>query len=356
MKNKKYIFITASFTIIIGMLFLVGNFFLFKVPQSTLWIENCFLKKDSYANSINEKKIIFTSGSNTLYGIETHLIENILQIPTVNMAIHAGLKTDYILYRTKKIAKSGDIVILPFEYQNYLWDGEEEETRTHYILTHDKKYFLNELNIKEKLTILSSVKPFDFLKAIKEQAVTLKEKEIGKGYTSITLNKNGDETYKSGILSKQYEPFEFKQSFRKTKGLQKILDFSKWCKENNIQLFITFPNTINHPEYYKEPYSKYFENLISFFKTNSINVIGKPTDFLYPKDYFYDTNYHMNNKGAKIRTLHFLQILEKNYLKDFGVLVTKENIDIHLQNLKNQIQSYELNTSYISPPPNKKLL
>jgi hypothetical protein len=345
MSNRNFIIHSILFIFLIGIFFLLLKYSFYKVPKSSLWIQNCFIKKDGYALSINDKKIVFTSGSNSLYGMETNIIEDTLGIPTVNMAIHAGLKTDYILYRTKNILKSGDIVILPLEYQNYLWNGEEESTRTGYILTHDKNYFLTELDFYEQLSLLLSVKPFDLGKSFKEKFQLLKEQEIGKGYTSVTLNKNGDETYKNGILSKKHEPFELQKSFIETKGLSEIVKFSKWCKKNRIKLFITFPNTINHTEYYKEPYTSYFENLISFFKNNDIYVIGKPTDFLYSKNYFYDTNYHMNSIGAKIRTFEFLQILEENYPKDFGVLVTKENIDKHLQNLKSQIKAYDLNTT-----------
>ncbi len=336
MNSKKFITTTIGLIFIIGIFFLIVNFLFFNAPKTTLWINNCFIKKDNYARSINKKKIVFASGSNTLYGMETCLIENIFQIPTVNLAIHAGLKADYILYRAKKVLKNGDIAILPFEYQNYLWDGEEEEARTYYILTHDKNYFLTELDFYEKLSLLASIKPFEFIKTGKEHLSDLKEQEIGHGYTSVTLNKNGDETYKNGVTAKAYEPFQLKESFRETKGLKKILEFSKWCTDNNIKLFITFPNTINHTEYHKEPYTKYFEDLIKFFKQNNIDIIGKPTDFLYPKNYFYDTSYHMNLYGANVRTLDFMKIISENHLKYFGAKLTKENIEVHLTKLKTE--------------------
>ena len=139
---KRFIFATFSFTILLTFLFGIINLFFYKVPQNTLWIKNCFTIKDKYADSIKTKKIVFSSGSNTLYGLNTIEIEKNIGIKSVNLAIHAGLQTDYILYRTKKVLKPGDIVVLPFEYQMLTWNGEDDDTRTDYILTHDKIFFL----------------------------------------------------------------------------------------------------------------------------------------------------------------------------------------------------------------------
>jgi hypothetical protein len=299
-----------------ALCFGILNLLFYARPQSTLWIENCFKKKDNYAKSILDNKIVFTSGSNTLYGMETHLIEKQLNVPVVNMAIHAGLGTDYILYRAKQVLKSGDIIVIPFEYENFIWDGKNDETRTDYILSHDKNYFFKELNLLEQLTMIYSIPPIKLINSLKEQFRISEEAKIGEGYSSLTLNKNGDETFKTGMqkIVLNSKPFKLPR-FNSTLGLLKIKDFDKWCKNNNIKLFITFPNTINHEEYYKETYTNYFDFLIKYFFDNEIEIIGKPTDSLYPVEYFYDTKYHLNIEGSKIRTNEFLNKLKIALLK-----------------------------------------
>ena len=112
------------------------------------------------------------------------------------MAIHAGLQTDYILYRTKKVLKPGDIVVLPFEYQMLTWNGEDDDTRTDYILTHDKEFFFSDLTLGQQLSMIYSISIKDFLKSIEQQLKTPSKSKNGEGYTSDTLNKNGDETLK----------------------------------------------------------------------------------------------------------------------------------------------------------------
>lgn len=319
MSNKRFLILSIPFLILICLIFSILNFYFYKVPFSTLWINNSFIQKENYAKSIQEKKIVFTSGSNTLFGMETNIIEKELGVPAVNMAIHAGLKTEYILYRVKNILNSGDIVILPFEYQNLTWDGKTEETYRDYVLTHDKEYF-KKMSIKEQFNFITSITPYALIKSSIEQKRTLIEPEIGKGYNSITLNKNGDEAYKEGTKTGfKTIPFELPNPYNiETYGLLKIKEFSKWCKESNIKLFVTFPNTVNLKEYYKEPYTSYFNFLIEYFIKNDIEVIGKPADSLYPREYFYDTNYHMNSNGAKIRTYEFLDKFKKQ-IKEYDL-------------------------------------
>ncbi|MEV9617112.1 hypothetical protein [Aliarcobacter butzleri] len=312
MTDKKFIILSIPLLITIFILLMIFNFYFYKIPFGTLWIHNSFIKKDNYAKSIQNTKIVFTSGSNTLFGMETNIIEKELNIPTVNMAIQGGLKTEYILYRTKNILKTGDIVVLPMEYQNLTWNGNIEETYRDYVLTYDKNYF-NNMPIKEQLSFLFSITPYKLVKSSIDKKRTLIEPEMEKTYNSNTLNKNGDVIYKEGTKTGfKTIPFELPNPYNiETYGLLKIKEFAKWCEDNKIKLLVSFPNTVNLKEYYDKPYTNYFNFLINYFEKNNIQVIGKPTDSLYPIQYFYDTDYHLNNYGAKIRTYKFLEELKK---------------------------------------------
>jgi hypothetical protein len=310
--HKLFIKLILLFTLIAFLIFGTLNYFLYKVPQNTLWINNSFVIKDNYAKSINIPKIVFTGGSSVLYGVNTIDIEKELNTPTVNMAIHAGLQADYIIHRAKSILKSGDIVILSFEYEALRWNGEQNPARTDYILTHDKMYF-NNMNFYEQLSMIYSINSTDLFKSIIQQIKTPVKLVVGKnvrGYNADSLNINGDETYKNGIRPTvsdyNHIPFPL-HDLKETIGLSKIKDFSLWCKNNNIKLFITYPNMINQEEYYQDSYLNYFRFLKGYFNDNDIKVIGSPHDAMYPLKYFYDTSYHMNEKGSQIRTKNLIK-------------------------------------------------
>ena len=166
--------------------------------------------------------------------------------------------------------------------------------------------------------MLFTIDPLQLLKSIKQQYfVAIKEPEPGKGYSSVSLNKNGDHMYKKGrketmFIPNLHKPIKLEYDFTgDEKGLEDIKKFSIWCKNNNINFFMTFPNTISHKEYFEEPYLSYFNHLMNYFNSHNINVIGKPSDAFYDLELFYDTNYHMNNKGAIIRTNNLIKQLDK---------------------------------------------
>lgn len=306
---KNYKILVLKYIILISLLFIISgvlNYFFYSSKVTTEWVANSFVKKDAYAMSINKPKIVFSGGSNVLFGIETHYIEKFFNIPTVNFGLNAGLKTDYLIYRTKQILNNGDIVILPLEYENFTWSGSQSKMRINHILTHDKTFFNEQMSIKDQLLMLYSIKPYDLLKS------KLVKNDKNKEYDSKTLNKNGDETKKNFLKESLKKtiitPFKI-TDFYESKGLIEIKKFNKWCKKNNINLYLTFPNTVKLSEYNNIKYKEYFANLLNYFKTNDIKIIGKPLDFMFPLDFFYDSTYHLNEVGSKIRTEQFIKMM-----------------------------------------------
>jgi len=313
--NKKIIQI--FFISILSSMILISlvNYIFYKVPLSTSWIKEVYLKKDSYAKSILQPKLIVTGGSGVLFSVETNYLEKKLNVPVVNLGVNAGLKSDYILYRTKKDLNSGDSVLIILEYPNLVWNGEQSTMRTDYILTHDKNFFLFEMSLLDKITMLNSIAtPLQYIRAIKQNRVVPNESKKGSKYNSDTINANGDETLKKsknkGLDIKKFMPFIIPDNVE-TKGLLSVLKFNKWCIKNNIKVLVSFPATLRHKEYFTKEYQKYFTNLINYLLKNNLKIIGKPSDFLYDTQYFYDTNYHLNTKGA---AMHTKQLYKKNQL------------------------------------------
>jgi len=290
-------------------------------PKRVLWVKNALIKKNEFVQNINSNKLIFTGGSATLFGVRTKDIQNSLGIPTVNMAIHAGLRLDYIIFQAKKVLKPGDSVIIPLEYQLLLYDGESEHnlTRSAYMFTHDHRFF-NSLNGVQQLKEGLSVLPKDIYDAyILNRNFDNKEVKIGMGYNSSTINKNGDESYhpNSDLIREKIgkgiiKPFKVPgYGFRETRSLKEIRKFNRWCKLNKINFFMTYPNVLAFDVFKAPQYKRYFRDLENYYHEYGIQTIGKPLDYFYSVDYFYDTPYHLNKKGMTIRTEQLLQQLKK---------------------------------------------
>jgi len=62
--------------------------------------------------------VIFVSGSNALYSIDSMVIQRRIDRPVTNAAVHWGLAI-YMVEEVVKRARSGDVIILPLEYSLY---------------------------------------------------------------------------------------------------------------------------------------------------------------------------------------------------------------------------------------------
>ncbi len=49
------------------------------------------------------------------------------------------------------------------------------------------------------------------------------------------------------------------------------------------------------------------EHQQKFVQVSDFAVISDCMDYIYPQEYFYDTNYHLNDKGKEIRTMQLIE-------------------------------------------------
>lgn len=316
---KRYLIATFLLT---GLVFLsygllVSNYF--RSPMSErLWIKNSFAKKEAIAAGIKGKKIVFTGGSATLFGVRTKDIQRETGVPTVNFAVHAALGLDYVVYRTKKILRPGDVVILPLEYRHFYYNGGYTRTKSLFLRTYDRGYF-KRLGKVERLSYIFKTSIVDFAKAANEQYLfDGREYTLPRGYHTQTLNENGDETSNVGNV-KMKEIIETMQpipivkgEFSDSAGLKILKEFNEWCKKNDISLYVTYANTVRFASYDgNRAYIEFFGKIQDYLAAKGIKTIGTPEDSFYHVRWFYDTKYHLNQRGATARTKWFVDMISK---------------------------------------------
>lgn len=307
MKPIRWLSISLIFLIVLSIIHICLIYFFYKNPQT--WIHNAMLKKEKIASQITQPKILVTGGSNVIYGVKTYEFQKQFGIPSVNFGVNAGLEIDYILDIAKRNLKSGDIVILPLEYEHFHKTKNLNQSRIAYILNYDRQYF-DQLSSIEKLRYLTSISFDEFI-----MSFFANKNEIN--YNSKTINQNGDETanfdqtkINAFINRKSHDIAISETVFSESYGVEKIIEFAKWCETNNIKLFLSWGSTIDFPVYHTKQYQDYFDTMCTYFRNKNINILGHPNDFLYDKKYFYDTNYHLNSDGMENRTNKMIKLLK----------------------------------------------
>lgn len=282
------------------------------------WIE----VKEKYSNE-NENKIVILSGSNTIFGVNAEKMEKELNIPVLNAGTHAALH-EYIFYWAENnILKDGDIVILPLEYEQYE-KNEYAEEYLNYILGYEERYF-NTFNLYGKLEFIYKVSPNTLLNNTKDLLLFKIPAKYGypdTGYSSKYLNNNGDmtnnkeenrrtneklmQTTKEKVFIEDEIPSkEFKDNMER---------FIEYCNVHNIKIYATWPAYLYKDKFFSDNDLKKIYDIQNYYNSKNIKVLGNYTDSLYNIELFYDSYYHLNEKGKEIRTEYLINLIRKEIL------------------------------------------
>lgn len=306
------IFVTA---LVAGLTFHLALFYfnLGSPNAQEKYLNEWFEKKDAYANSIAGKKIMFISGSNTLFGVDTEKIEKEFGIPTVNYGTHGGLSY-YTLHRAKKHLHSGDIAILPLEYAFYIYHKDDSEIEfINYILGYDPTFF-NNYSLKSKLLFISHSNTKELLKMSTKKFYP--ESPSNSPYDAKHLNSNGDMTYYSAKQQKTNDQMltlisdkVFGEPPLTPDSKEELANFINFCHENNITLYVAWPNYLWKKKAFSGDDLEGVRTIEKFYRENHVEILGDYTDCLYGAGLFYDTRYHLNAEGKRIHTEYLINLL-----------------------------------------------
>ncbi len=265
-------------------------------------------KKSKAVEAASRPRILLFGGSSTRFSYKARVLTQELGRPTINFGITAGLQVRYMLEQARKVAKTGDTVVFIPEYSIY--EDELHWSMMDYVLAHDPSYF-RALPMAEQLKWAGSI---PFRRLFNGLLSRAKPGWDFKLYTPDEIDEFGDEANHPASLRKA-ELVNEKQPFKKyklipTKGIKPLVEsFAKWCKEQGIQLVVTYPATIVFPEYSKEPYTSTFARIRALYDGLGIPVIGEPMDFMYPKSEFFDMEYHLTKEAAEVNSRKFANMI-----------------------------------------------
>lgn len=314
-KYKVFLILTLLFTLAINVVYFYSTLYIIKEPNvDVVWTQSLLERKESIITEHNElhsgRKIIVSAGSSALYGIRSKDISESIGIPTYNLGSHAGLGINFIIEETKKVTKSGDIIIFPLEFTLFNQNDENTLLSLRYFQLYDREK-LNNFNPINTYKILLQRDFFSSINLINSNIFKSSLVEKSSFYADESLNDHGDMTKNVGYRGFETQPIEIPKRLNETKALKSILAFSNWCKQNEINLYLSYSATQSLPEYTNEEYLNYFNFLSDFFQKNEIKVLEEPKEVLYNTELFFDTPYHLNEEGMTIRTDNLINKLKQ---------------------------------------------
>lgn len=270
--------------------------------------------RDKFDKNISrtEPYIMFVGGSSLAFGLDTKTLSQELDRPAYNFGFHAGLKRDFYLNAVKANIMKGDVIVLAFEYGLYIED----------LMTEDITWYSIDNDIRLIKCIPSSDRfnlfryyPIFLYKKISDALFDPHPVPKKESYRYDVFNEYGD------VVVDKYENMRTPEEIKNTahiriekagisdKAVKSLREFKEYCERLGAEVYITFPcideNAVKFIENDGKDLKMYLE------KETGIKVISEVSDYILDTELFYDTDYHLNTNGVKIRTNMLIKDLKK---------------------------------------------
>jgi hypothetical protein len=300
-----------------GMLVIgqVGN----KTPDSQ-WMREAYAYKHSLARKISGPKLLIISGSSALFCINSALLQQAYGLPVVNMGVNAGLSPPYLLEQAKISLKPGDTALLPLEYALYNYN--------HTINPVMVDYYLSEPNLLKRqalplqLKIVFSVTPERLIDGYRGLPEGFKVLGL---YGVNHMKGNGDQTHSERKLRspaqektlREFPPHQYGKEFsEQNEAWNLLIRFQGWAESHGIRLIFIPPSLMFQESFKTDPVERHFyETLPAMARKKGLTYLGSPMDYMYPKEAYFDTPYHLTAEARDQYTASIIELIRKEFVK-----------------------------------------
>ncbi len=278
------------------------------------WVEQSYKRKLAVAAALQGPRVLVVGGSGALFGLESAILTQSLGRPVVNLGVNAGVQSHFISRYAYEAIRPGDWVILPLEYPLY-----HDRHRVNYAFD---SYWLSHPEFgRLDLSALQLVKLLWFtpLSRVADGYVGLPHGYRVEGlYGPQNMNAQGDQINSEAARQEIWMREAVERSADQTYGADAAPSQSNWDRwarlaklvegQGGCAIFIP-PPLLDRPSYHRGVEAEYYSALASRAREHGLNYLGNPFDFMYPVDYFFDTNFHLNAEARRQHTSKVAKLL-----------------------------------------------
>jgi hypothetical protein len=289
------VFIISALVLVACDYYLIGNQYLGNYQAA-------LIDKVERLQGIDEPKIILIGNSNVCFGINSEMIEEEFNMPVVDMGLHGGLGNAFHENMVKLGVSEGDIVII--SHSSYFDDDTISDPDLAWITVELHKELWGVIRLKDMLTMLRAYPTY--LKNAYNLKKTGENGNIAPDetcYSRSAFNKYGD------IYRRFSDTYEFTETSVGVPAIndiciERINKLNRYINKQGATLLIAgYP--IGYGEYTPDK-SEFDEFENELREKVDCDVISHFTDYFIPYDLFYNTNLHLTEEGAEIRTTQLI--------------------------------------------------
>ena len=254
--------------------------------------------------TVDSPKVIVVGGSNVAFGMDSELMEKQLGRPCVNFGLYADLGTKAMLDLSKDAIGKGDIVIicpetdpqtysLHFDARN-MWQASEQ-----------KPFMTAKLPTDDIMKVIATFP--EYYKSKREFFKSGTTPDPEGVYRADSFNQYGDIEYPreyNSMLSfvDENKLVRLDPSLITDEFASYLNDYAKKAQNKGAKVYFSFP-PINAAGLTDDTTD---DTVYAFYgalcEKLDFEVISNINDYILDKEYFFDTNYHLNSTGVEYRT------------------------------------------------------
>lgn len=277
-------------------------------PQYTHSYNASFIDKMKRLESIDEPKIVLASNSNLAFGIDSEMIEQKFGIPVVNLGLHGGLGNAFHERMALFNLRKGDIVVI--SHLDYSDDDEISDPELALVTVENYFHYWKVFRMKDLPRVLGALPKYAFKcmeRKRKHMDVDLSKES---SYARENFNKYGDNVYPREIEAGESAPDLLHPRVNDI-CVNRINKLYEKCKKKGANLVVSsMPIICGLPGFDASEYESFQSELKKKLKCPFISDVN---DYFIDKKYYYTSNLHLTNEGARIRTKALIKDLEKYF-------------------------------------------
>ena len=255
------------------------------------------------ATQPSSPRIVILAGSTARFSHRCETLEQDTGVTCINMSVSGQLNLAWQFDRMKQFLRPGDLLYLPLEYRARQPIAHTIGVEAPYVL----RFARSELAHYSLRQVLSAAFYFDlryFFSALGEMA--LWKAGVPRRYSVATLTPHGDESGHTAVKGAEYRDYinSLKpliidvEAYRDDLVWSDVDDILRWGREHGILIVGGLPTTFEQakipPDVVTLLQKRYREAGGCFVALDSLNR--------YPRSFFYDTQYHLNESAQIAHT------------------------------------------------------
>jgi len=324
---KYFVGILAGFIVVAAIHFTLVGLSLGKAHSyQSMMIRAWYDHKNEALEQVPSPRVIVIGGSSGLYGVNAELLSEITGWPAINYATHGALYLPYHLSKALEAAQPGDVILLHPEL-GLLNRNRPNVVSTQYMLEQDPAFVATRglpeqfewylgSDYGEIVRRVASIwdEEVPNQKAVVRERVAATLTDLGS-YRGHTAESRLPRMLQLVDSREPLSPFNRPGSMRYRVGeaSEELAKFLEACRAKDISVFTAFS-----PIMYVDPapdeeaiVKENWDTWLELYRELGLQPLGRPDQFLYSPDQFYDSKKHLTEEAMKQHTKKLATLLRE---------------------------------------------